>query len=256
MIDFHCHIIPLIDDGSRSMEESILIAKEAEKSGFKSIFCTSHFMEESYILKDENQFLLNNLREQLILESIDVNLYSGNEVYISLDLIDWIDKNKFQTLNNSKYFLMEIPMQVKVSYLNDIIFKAMLKGYIPIIAHPERYKFVQDDPNFLISLIESGVLFQMNYGSILGFYGKQVEKTAAILLKNNMIHFLGSDTHRKNTFYKNIDQAILKIKNIIGEEAFEDLSLNNAQIVFKNGNIKTKNPTIYKKPFFKSHSSL
>ena len=250
MIDLHCHILPSIDDGSRSIDESIEMAREAYECGFSSIFCTSHFIEESFVLKDKNQVILNDLRENLILKSVDTNLYSGNEVYISSKIISWILQNKFQTLNHSKYFLIELPFEAEVLYLNDIIFKSVLNGYVPIIAHPERYKFVQDNPNSLINFIESGVLFQMNYGSIIGIYGKEVSKTAAILLKNNMIHFLGTDTHRKNSIYLKMDTIFYTLRKLIDEDTIDDLSLKNAQIVFENGNIKAHKPNYYKRSFF------
>lgn len=249
MIDLHCHIIPAIDDGSRNLEESKEMAKEAENSGFTHIFCTSHFMEEEYILKNKNQALLNKLREDLLRESIDVNLYNGNEVYISKGIISWIKKNKFQTLNNSKYILMELPMAKKPSYTDEIVFQILLQGYTPIIAHPERYEFVQEDPNILIEFIKSGVLFQMNYGSIIGAYGKRVEKTATILLKSNMIHFFGTDTHRKNSIYTKMDKIILKIKKIIGEETFEKLSTLNPKTVAENKDLKITEPLVHKKHF-------
>jgi len=247
MIDLHCHILPSIDDGSRSLNESVEMAREAFECGFSSIFCTSHFMEESFVLKHENQIILNDLRENLISESVDINLYSGNELYVSTEIIQWMHDDKFQTLNSSKYFLMELPLKYEVSYLNDVIFKSMLNGYVPIIAHPERYKFVQDDPNSLINFIESGVLFQMNYGSIIGIYGKEVSKTAAILLKNNMIHFLGTDTHRKNSIYLKMDSIFYTLRKLIDEDTISDLSLKNAQIVFENGDVKACKPSYYKK---------
>ena len=250
MIDLHCHILPSIDDGSKGVDESLEMAHEAYNCGFSSIFCTSHFMEENHIDQDENQVILNNLREKLIYESIDLNLYSGNEVYISTEVMNWINRSEFQTLNHGKYFLMELPMGSKVSYLNPIIFKCALNGLVPIIAHPERYRFVQDDPNSLIPFIESGVLFQMNYGSIIGLYGREVLKTAKILLKSDMIHFFGTDAHRKNSIYIKMDYIFRILRKLIDEVTINNLSLINPQIVFENGNIKANRPSVYKKSFF------
>jgi protein-tyrosine phosphatase len=145
---------------------------------------------------------------------------------------------------------MELPMKSKASYLNPIIFKSMIRGFVPIIAHPERYKFVQDDPNSLIPFINSGVLFQMNYGSVIGFYGKEVSKTAAVLLKNDMIHFFGTDAHKKNSIYVKMDHILKTIRKFIDEDTLENLSLKNPQIVFENGNVKANKPSEYKKSFF------
>ncbi len=255
MIDLHSHLIPCIDDGSKNIEESIDIAREAAKSGFTGIFCTSHFMEEQYTPKLKNEILLNDLRERLKEEKININLYCGNEVFISTEILAWLETDEFQTLNNSKYFLLEFPMMInktsKDLYLDYMIFNIIQKGYTPIIAHPERYNFVQDDPNSIIEFIYAGVLFQMNYGSIIGIYGKQAEKTATILLKNNMVHFFGSDNHRKKTIYYKMDTIISKLNKIIDEKTFTCLTRTNPKYVAENLDIKIVEPRVYKKSIFK-----
>ncbi len=251
MIDLHNHIIPCIDDGSASIAESIEIAKEALASGFTGIFCTSHFAEELFLEREDNELYLNDLRKALKNENINIELYSGNEVFISSDILEWLKENKFQTLNKGKYFLMELPMHTtNISYLNDLIYDITNEGYIPIFAHPERYTFVQENPNALIELINSGALFQMNYGSLIGFYGKSAQKAAAILLKNNMIHFLATDNHRKKTIYRKMDEIILKVKKIIDDDTFEILTRVNAERVLKNLDIIADSPKPYKRFIF------
>jgi len=230
MIDLHTHIIPNIDDGSRSVEDSIRIAREAKENGFSAIFCTSHYLEHSYnVEKEENDKLFNELKKQL-----DIDIYSGNEIYISPNILECIEEGKVQTLNDSKYILTELPMENSVPYLKDVIFKLVSKGYIPIIAHPERYQFVQKDYKSLIELTKMGVLFQMNYGSIVGVYGRKAKKSAKILLKNDLIHFLGTDTHRADFIYNDIEKIKKKITKIIGEEKFIELSETNARPIIES----------------------
>ena len=105
---------------------------------------------------------------------------------------------------------------------------------MPILAHPERYQYVQNDITVCERLIDKGVLFQMNFGSIIGVYGKDVKKTAIKLLKNNYIHFLGSDVHRKESIYTKIESAKKKIIKIIGKEKFDILTIENPNHIINN----------------------
>lgn len=141
-------------------------------------------------------------------------------------------------------------MNTKVLFLEDTIFNLLSINVIPVIAHPERYSFVQEDPNILLDLIDKGVLFQMNYGSPSGLYGKEVKKTAIKLLKANMIHFLGSDAHRHNSIYSNINEFKKNIIKVIGEDKFKELSEDNPKHVINNENIEIEEPAKIKKFFF------
>ena len=180
MIDLHSHILPNIDDGSKSMQETLEMLKEAEKAGFTTIISTSHFIEESYnISKEKREELIKSINEKIILENINIKIYNGAEAYINNNLNELIKIGVIPTINESKYLLMELPMNNKIIYLDQIIYNLKQNNIIPIIAHPERYLYIQKNPNKLIDLIEKGVLFQGNYGSIIGKYGKEAEKTAA-----------------------------------------------------------------------------
>lgn len=248
MIDIHSHILPNIDDGSKSIEQSINMAKEAEAAGFKAICCTPHYLEEKYIKnKFNNTKVLENLQEELKRNNINIELYIGNEIYITDEIEDLIKMGQISTLNNRKYILVELPMNYPIASLETIIFKIQNLNLIPIIAHPERYAYVQKDPNFLIGLIEKGVLFQGNYASLIGYYGKDVENTIKILLKNNMIHMLGSDTHRDNSIYSNFDKIKKILSKCIDDELIDELTNINPKKVIENDEIDVYVPIEYKK---------
>ena len=129
---------------------------------------------------------------------------------------------------------MELPLNTNVQYLDMVIFKLIENNIIPIIAHPERYKFVQEDPSKVRELIESGCLIQSNIGSILGIYGKKAKKTIKYLLKNDLINFIATDTHRKNTIYPLLEKGIKKIEKITGKEKAEELTNLNVQKILNN----------------------
>lgn len=238
MIDMHSHILPAIDDGSRNIEESIEMIKEAKNAGFTAIVSTSHYIEESYnSSKHEREDLIKNINQILEAENTDIKIYNGAEAYVSTNLNELIEKEKLPTINESKYLLMELPMHSEILYLDNIIYNLETNGIIPIIAHPERYSYVQKNPKMLQDLINKGVLFQANYGSIIGRYGKDAEKTLKRLLKSNMIHFLGTDTHRSGSVYTQMDKILKKLEKLIGKEKLELLSKTNPQKVLYNEDI-------------------
>lgn len=234
MIDFHSHIIPNIDDGSKSMDRTLEILEEAKEAGFTHIISTSHYIENYYeCTEQERQELLNKIKEN----SDGIELFLGSEVYFSENMIDLLKDKKASTINGSRYVLFEFSLNSKNMMAKDIVYRLIENNYIPVIAHPERYSFVQDDIDFIFDLVEMGALLQANYGSIIGMYGKKAQKTLKKLLKENVISFLGSDVHKPEQIYPMIPKAIKKIKKIISEERFEELSTTNAQKVLNDEEI-------------------
>lgn len=238
MIDMHSHILPEIDDGAKSIEESIEMIKEAYKAGFTAIVSTSHYIEDSYDVSKQKRYeLIKIIEKRLENENIDITIYNGAEAYVNTNLNDLIKKEELVTINETKYLLIELPMNNKIIYLNEIISELKDNGIIPIIAHPERYSYVQKDPKILNDLIDQGVLFQSNYGSLIGKYGKDAQKAVKKLLKNNMIQLLGTDTHRSNSTYTQMDEIIKKFTKLLGKEKFEILSTVNPLKVIANEKI-------------------
>lgn len=235
MVDIHSHLIPNVDDGSKSVEETFMLIKEADRAGITDIILTPHYIVNSYEQNANTLILLKDKLQQILdKDKINVKLHIGMEVYITDNLIDLLKQNKLLTLANSKYLLMELPLNTNVQYLDMVIFKLIENNIIPIIAHPERYKFVQEDPSKVRELIESGCLIQSNIGSILGIYGKKAKKTIKYLLKNDLINFIATDTHRKNTIYPLLEKGIKKIEKITGKEKAEELTNLNVQKILNN----------------------
>lgn len=251
MIDFHTHIVYGVDDGSETLENSLKILKHAEKAGFHSIILTPHYMKNYYeVPANEIQERINILRKKCEEENIDVSLYQANEIYITNSIADLLNADIASTINCSKYVLFELPMNEEPMNLLEVIYKLIENGKVPIIAHPERYSFVQKDPNKLLELIEQGVLFQANYGSIIGQYGKDVEKTVKILIKNNFISFLGTDVHKTGSIYTKMDEIYVELEKIISEDRIEDLVENNAYLVLDDKEVEVPTPIPVKKSIF------
>ena len=232
MIDFHSHILPGIDDGSRNLEQSVFMVNEAKEAGFTKIISTSHYMENYYECNEKER---RQLIEQVQSKVQGIGLYLGNEIYITNNIIELLKKGQASSINGTKYVLFEFPL-INTKPMNDkeVIYRLIENRYVPIIAHPERYPFIQENPDYLFELEEMGALFQANYGSIIGMYGIKAKKTLKILLKNNLISFLGSDVHRPEQIYNKMPKIIKKLKKIISDEKFEEVSEINPQKVLNN----------------------
>lgn len=240
MIDIHSHIIPNVDDGARSVEETFNILKEAQEAGFTDVILTSHFLLNYYETNaQELIFWKEKLQEVLKKQGTKINLHSGMEIYITNQMEELLENKKILTLANSGYMLIELPLATNVKYFDYVVYYLEAKGIKPIIAHPERYKCVQKDPDIVEEYIEKGCLIQCNYGSIVNLYGREAEKTIKTLLKKNQVHFLGSDVHRENGTYLIILDAIKKIRKIIGENKINEITTINPKkyCKMKSGNI-------------------
>lgn len=239
MKDLHSHILYGIDDGSKSLEESLVILKNAYKNGVTDIVLTPHYIKDSVYNtnKEKNQKLMDELKLKLKEIGVNLNLYLGNEVYIDEDIINLLRTNEISTINNSKYILIELPLNNESLILEEVIYELKKSGLVPIIAHPERYISYYNNFDFFSDLIDSGCLLQANIGSLYGKYGSKTKKMLKGLLKRDMIHFFGSDIHHKNSdiYEKNIQKDLLKI--LKDKKRVEDILMKNVDMVIKNQDI-------------------
>ncbi len=247
MIDLHTHVLFGVDDGSPDLEYSIEMLKEAEQIGFKGIVLTPHYMSyTSYVSRvDENRKKMRELVTRLKEEDVNLKLYLGNELYYEPELIHSIESGEFTTLNRGNYFLVEtMRHDSDVNHVQDFLYRLHLKGYSTILAHPERYDFIQEDPNIAINFIQKGTLLQLNALSLIGFYGTHAKETAEIMLEHDMIQFLSSDAHRTKS-YEKMPQALSYAEELVGKKKINELVWTNPMIVLgKKGTINC-NPIPY-----------
>mgnify|MGYP004685984501 CR=1 FL=1 len=238
MIDFHAHILPNIDDGSASMEESINLIKEAEQAGFTGIISTSHYLQNYYECDEaERRRILAELANQVKVADVEAEipkLYLGSEIYISTDIVELLEEGKASTINGTNYVLFELPMNSKPLFAKEVVYKLIENGYNPIIAHPERYSYVKEDIEFVRELKSMGALFQSNYGSVIGMYGGSAKKTLKKLLKEDLISFLGSDVHAVGQIYPKVPKILRKLEKWISPEKLQELTTLNAEKVLES----------------------
>lgn len=237
MIDFHCHILPGIDDGAKDWEESLKMALYLYKQGVDAVVATPHYLEGHYT--PEPKEIMESTRElqrKLIIEGINLKVYPGCEIYFSLNLPDWVKQGKVLTINNGgRYLLVEFPF-VDIPNCTYEVFAALKRLNItPVIAHPERNVVFANDEYCLNKLIEQGCLIQINAGSLTGFYGKKAEKRARILAHLRNAQFLGSDMHGVHSFDISLHETRTLLNHIVGsEEVLKLVHIRASQVLEEN----------------------
>lgn len=230
MIDVHSHILPGIDDGSKSYAESIRMLRGLAEQGITDLICTPHYITDSRQIspRAKNEEILNKLREKVAKENIKINLYLGNEIYIDRDIAKLVRQKKISPLNiKSKYLLVELPMSGEFEQYEDILVELKEKGWQPILAHPERYHSFQKDFNKVASVHNLGILLQCNLGSFVGQYGRNAKKLAKQIARQQLIYCVGTDIHHERNYgeYKKAQKVLSKYYN---DEELDAILVQNA----------------------------
>lgn len=191
--DIHSHFIPGIDDGSPDLETSIRLIKEMQKLGFNKIITSPHVMSDIYNNSSAKILAgLENIRTELSLQNINIQIDSTAEYYLDYDFEEKIGTEKFLTFGDS-FLLVELSFVEAPKNLFDIIFKLQLEGYKVVLAHPERYYYF--NMQHYQDLATRGVFLQINWLSLIGYYSLQIQKKTENLITANMVSFIGSDCH-------------------------------------------------------------
>lgn len=239
MFDIHCHILPGVDDGSGNMSDSIEMAQLAAESGTKGIIATPHCnipgMFDNYwcdALADK----IRNLQAELNKRNIPVNIYPGQEVFLSKHFEEYLKKGGFITLNNSRYMLTELDFRIDEMSAVSKLKYLVSQGYVPVIAHPERYGFVIENPSVISKLRSEGCLIQLNGGSLMGYFGRYIQKTADLIIRNTLADFVASDAHSQYSRTPDLTQ--------VHELISENISYDYADILLRTNPIKILNNEI------------
>lgn len=200
-IDMHAHLLPGIDDGSQNMEQSVNMIEGLRDLGYKKLICTPHVMyghfqnSTSTILET-----LGKLKEELKRKNIDIQIEASAEYNVDQELMERLDNNDILSFGNEdyRYLLFELSYYNEPVGLNEVIAKIKEKGYIPVLAHPERYPYFAQKTGKYQELANNGVLLQINLNSLSGLYPGTAKMAAEWLLDNELVHFIGTDAHRED----------------------------------------------------------
>ena len=197
MVDIHCHILPEVDDGAWDMEAAVAMAKIARDSGVKKIITTPHFKGEPKSLEAVG-FLMHQrrlLQSRLKREKIEVELLPGAEVLCVPQTMELAQTGRLPTLGTGRYVLTEFYFDASAGFMDETLHGLRQMGYLPVVAHPERYGAVQRDPELAARWFHRGVVLQVNKGSVLGAFGRRAEDAAVRMLCRGNAHIIASDAH-------------------------------------------------------------
>ncbi|GGC85009.1 tyrosine protein phosphatase [Thalassobacillus devorans] len=253
MIDIHSHLLPGVDDGAQTLEDSLAMAREAVSQGIDTIVATPHHRNGKYTNPRLNVlYLVQELNFELERAEIPLTVLPGQEVRIHGDMIEELKEEVITPINiDSGYIFVELPNDQVPNYTISMLFELQRAGYIPIIVHPERNKKFIEDPNLLYQFVKSGAYTQVTAGSVAGKFGKSVQKFSHQLIEANLTHVIASDAHdtkRRGFFMK---EAMREIKKKYGASYVYHFTENAYYII--NGQVVAADPPerIKQKKFLK-----
>jgi protein-tyrosine phosphatase len=194
--DMHSHLIPAIDDGSKSLEESLEMIIRLKDYGIKKIVTTPHIMSEFY--KNTPDIILSGLetvKQGLLDASIDIEISAAAEYYLDEFFLEKIRSGEKLLTIYKNHVLVETGFVSKPLMLVEIFFEMEMNGYKPVLAHPERYQYLAQDKKLLHELMDRDIYFQLNLLSLTGFYSRHVQAFGELLVKEGKVKYLGTDTH-------------------------------------------------------------
>jgi protein-tyrosine phosphatase len=232
LIDIHCHILPGIDDGPSDIKESIEMAKIAALDGITKIVATPHIKDTLYpVAKIEKSIEVFNT--SLIEMGIPVEIIKGADVNAMLDpslLNDY-------TIKNTGYILIEFPHSHLPKNSKEILLKMMIKGFHPIITHPERNFSVIKKPDILFELLDTGLLVQITADSLTGYFGVDTQECAFYLLERGAVSFIATDAHSSSQRRPVLSEGLKVAEKLIGKEKADNLVTLNPESVISGGPI-------------------
>ncbi len=206
--DMHSHLLPGIDDGAQDLEESMSLIRQLVEVGYEKLITTPHIMGDFYQNTPEIiQERLARVREAVAAEGLAVTLEAGAEYYLDEWFPEKLERGEIQWFGD-RFLLFETAFMTQPHQLFKSIFDMKLKGYKPVFAHPERYMYLQSDYEKAQTIYNQGVYYQINLNSLSGYYGPGAKALAAYLMKEDMVDFVGTDTHGQR--HINGLQSVLK----------------------------------------------
>lgn len=236
LIDLHCHILPRLDDGPSSDDEALEMARIAVQDGITDIVATPHTENGLYQNSPERiTEAAERLQRKLREENLPLRIHVGSEVRIHIDLIDNLQSSRTATFCNAKrYVLLELPSSQVPLFMTDMIRELKAASIMPILAHPERNKILQAEPERLREWIEAGAIAQVTADSLAGRMGKRVQTTARRMVVNNLVHVLASDAHNSRNRKPQLREAFRLLERMTSRATARQFLLNAQSILAGN----------------------
>jgi protein-tyrosine phosphatase len=253
MIDLHAHVLPELDDGARSLEEALEMGRIAVADGIREMVATPHHTELNALPSplQEAKARLRGLQEALQRERVPLTLHLGAEVNLVPELPDLLVEGRLFPLGPGPYVLVH--WDTHPVHTEEVLFALELRGYIPIIAHPERSAAVERDPDFLARLVERGALCQITAASIAGGFGPRVKALAEQLLRRRLVHFIASDAHSAERLYRApyLAEGVEAAARIVGWETAEAMVTTWPEAVLRGQRLEVERPLPAERRFWR-----
>lgn len=245
MVDLHVHILPGVDDGAQSLEESLQMARMAAASGVEVMAVTPHCnipgMFDNYWDSSLKQ-RVEELQEAVKREGISLELCPGMEVFAMENLPELIRRKRLVSLNNGRYLLVEFAFEEPADWMGFWLDEVLKAGYTPLIAHPERYRCVMADPQNAYEWIRMGCALQVNKGSILGRFGRQEQRTAMLLLEHELAACVASDAHHTEFRTTHMTEVAEYLDEVFGEGCVQLLLEDNPRRILDSQTVILPEP--------------
>ena len=245
MIDIHCHILPQIDDGAKSVDSALEMLDGALRDGTTAIVFTPHFSVHTNEINSKNRIrpLYVDMCRIIDTFNMPIRIYLGTEyLYVSKEHFDKY-KDKIETMNDTDYLLTEFYFDENPNFIIDAIDHIISEGFIPIIAHPERYDCVKWDVDFAKEMRQHGALLQLNKSSLYGLHGNDTKEVAFQLLMRKKYSFIGSDAHDATMRNACMSEACNIIAAYFGEKYALELCCDNPEKMLQGIDIRKKAPS-------------
>lgn len=233
--DIHCHILPHVDDGSRSTNMSREMLRIARDNGIRHVVLTPHYMQGKYEMAREEIYAHYKLFVEKVREEFsDIEFFFGREIFFGEDISDLLEENIISTINETDYVLVEFHPSASASYIAESLYKIENAGYSPILAHIERYPDLLKNIKMIEEIIKRGAYIQVNASSVTGTLGTGVKRAILKLMKKNMVHFIGTDAHSNRTRAPYLKECAEYITKKFGNEYTDRLLIRNPRKMLNN----------------------
>lgn len=247
MIDIHSHILPFVDDGADNIETAFEMLKMAKEASTSAIVLTPHsnLYEHDKNLLFELNFVFNAFKEKVKKENIDIDIFLGGEIFANNDIIELAEKQLLPTINNSRFMLIEFDFYTSSSYIMQTVKRLATMGYVPIVAHPERYECIKTSPSNALEILNNGGLLQINKGSVLNDFGASAKLCAFELLNHRLAQFVASDAHSVGHRNTDMELAYDIISSEFNDEIATKLFKTNPIAVLNNEKLRISKPVLF-----------
>lgn len=234
MIDMHCHVLPAVDDGSKSMEQTMDMLRMAHEEGIEAIIATPHFRQGHHsasiaVISERIKMAQEIIDEQ----GLNIRLYPGNEIYYSDGVEDLIEQDRIFTLNQTDRVLVEFSPIEEYTYIRRALDSINMRGFVPVLAHVERYGCMLENPERVSELKGMGVEIQINVSGILGKHGNRVKKFLYRLIKSRHVDYVGTDAHNTDSRPPEFQECYQILKKKFDAEYIDEIFYANALAIIE-----------------------